>query len=125
MTKFMIIKLITIYSLAYNVDPSIAISVCAVESRFNPNAIGITNDLGLFQLNPRSFPQYTKKQLLDPKLNIKLGIKYLAKVKKQCHHKEGINWLVCYNYGFKNAKRVKYPELFPYVKKIKLTMKGI
>jgi len=110
------------YSLAYNIDPNIAISVAAVESQFNPNAIGITKDLGVFQLNPKSFPNYTKAQLLDAKTNIELGVKYLAKVKKECNHQEGITWVICYNYGGKNAKKVKHPKLFPYVKKVQLAI---
>lgn len=125
MTKLTIIKLITMYSLAYNIDPSIAISVCAVESGFNTNAIGITNDLGLFQLNPKSFPQYNKKQLLDPKLNIKLGIKYLAKMKKECNYKGDVNWLICYNMGIRGAQKIRQPASNSYIKKIKLNMKGI
>lgn len=122
MMKIMIIKMITMYSLQYGIDPKIAISVAAVESGFNPNAIGITQDIGIFQLNPKSFPDYTKKQLLDPETNIVLGIKYLAKMKKECKYKDDNEWLVCWNYGPKNAKKVKHPSLFPYVKKIKLTM---
>lgn len=122
MTKLMIVKMITVYALKYGVDANVAISVAAVESQFNPNAIGITHDLGVFQLNPKSFPEYTKAQLLDPKTNIELGVKYLAKVKKECNHQEGITWLVCYNYGNKNAKKVKHPMLFPYVKKVQLAI---
>lgn len=114
----MIVKLIHTYALQYGVDPAIATSVAAVESQFNPNVIGITGDVGVFQLNPKSFPQYTIKQLKDPKLNIELGIKYLAKVKKECKHKNNNDWLVCWNYGPKNAEKVKHPSLFPYVKKV-------
>lgn len=120
--KILIIQLIQTYALQYVVDPQIAVSVAAVESQFKPAIIGVTGDVGIFQLNPRSFPQYTVKQLQDPVLNIKLGVQYLAKVKKECTHQEGVTWLVCYNYGSKNAKKVRYPQLFPYVKKIKLQM---
>jgi soluble lytic murein transglycosylase-like protein len=122
MTKIMLIKLITMYSLAYNIDPKITLSVVAVESGFNSSIIGITGDAGLFQLNPKSFPNYTIKQLKDPRLNIELGIKYLAKMKKECKYKDNNTWLVCWNFGPKNAKKVKHPELFPYVKKIELVM---
>lgn len=118
MTKIMIIKMITFYSLQYGIDPKISLAVVAVESGFNANIIGVTNDVGLFQLNPKSFPQFTKKQLLDPKTNIMIGIKYLAKVKKECKHKDNNDWLVCWNYGPKNAQKVKHPQLFPYIKKI-------
>lgn len=122
MTKIMIIKLIQMYALAYNIDPNIAISVAAVESGFNANIIGITGDVGIFQLNPKSFPKYTIKQLKDPIINIKLGIKYLAKMKKECNYKDNDEWLICWNYGLNNAKKVKHPSLFPYVKKVKLVM---
>lgn len=122
MTKIMIIKLITYYSLQYGIDPKVALSVAQIESRFNPNAIGSTFDIGVFQLNPKSFPKYTQKQLLDPKINIELGIKYLAKMQKECKHKEDINWLTCYNMGAKKAKTIRYPNLFPYIKKVKLAM---
>lgn len=118
MTKIAIIKLITYYSLIYGIQPEISISVVEVESQFRPSVVGITGDVGLFQLQPASFPQYSIKQLKDPKLNIELGIKYLAKMKKECNHKKNNEWLVCYNFGKRNAKKVKHPELFPYVLKI-------
>ena len=122
-SKTIIIKLITMYSLAYNIDPKVALAVCEVESGFNINAIGITKDLGLFQLNPKSFPQYSKKQLLDPITNIELDIKYLAQMKKECKYKDNLDWLLCYNMGMKNAKKVKYPKLWPYTKRVtKLVM---
>lgn len=122
MTKMMIVKLITITAMKYGVEPQVAVAVAAVESQFNPTVIGVTGDVGVFQLNPLSFPDYSVNQLKDPKLNIELGIKYLAKVKKECKHKDDINWLVCWNYGPKNAKKVKHPSLFPYVKKVTKVM---
>jgi soluble lytic murein transglycosylase-like protein len=122
--KLMIIKMITMYSLQYGIDPKIALSVVAVESGFDSTIVGVTGDVGLFQLNPKSFPNYTVKQLKDPTLNIELGIKYLAKMKKECKYKNDNEWLICWNYGPKNAKKVKHPGLFPYVKKVKLVMNG-
>jgi soluble lytic murein transglycosylase-like protein len=119
MMKLVIIQLIQTYALQYGVDPQVAISVAAVESQFNPNVIGITGDVGVFQLNPKSFPQYTIKQLKDPKLNIQLGVKYLAKMKKECKYKYGLNWLTCYNMGPKKARTVKHPSLYKYVLKVK------
>lgn len=122
MTKLAIIKLITFYSLIYGVDAKVAVSVAAVESNFNPNVIGITGDVGLFQLQPQSFPQYTIKQLKDPKLNIVLGVQYLAKMKKECKYKDNNEWLLCFNMGPNAAKKVKHPELWPYTKKVALAM---
>lgn len=120
MTKIAIIKMIQMYCLIYGVDPQIGVSVAAVESRLNPNAIGVTKDVGLFQLNLKSFPEYTKEQLLEPHLNARLGIKYLAKMKKECKYKEGLTFLICYNYGKQNAKKVKFPQKFPYLKRIEI-----
>lgn len=125
MTKLALIKLITMYSLQYGIDPNIAVAVVATESSFDYNAIGITGDVGLFQLRPSSFPQYTTYQLLNPRLNIRLGVWYLSYVRKHCTHKEGVTWLICYNYGFKNAHRVKHPKLFPYIKRIDLAMRNL
>lgn len=126
MTKLTIIKLITAYALQYGVDPHVAVSVAAVESNFNPTTIGVTGDIGVFQLNPRSFPAYTTEQLMNTKLNIKLGVQYLANVKKQCKYQDDINWLVCYNYGVRNtSQRVKHPALFPYVKKVRVAMRSM
>jgi soluble lytic murein transglycosylase-like protein len=108
--------------LIYGIDPEVALNVARIESNLNPNAIGVTNDIGLFQLRPQSFPQYTKKQLLNPELNVKLGIQYIAYVKKHCKHKEKYDYLACYNAGIKKASSFKYPRLFPYVKRFQLAM---
>jgi membrane-bound lytic murein transglycosylase MltF len=124
MTKLAMIKLITTYCLMYGIDPKIAVSVASVESGFNPTVIGITGDIGVFQLNPRSFPTYTVKDLQNPETNIRLGVQYLAYVKSKCSIKDDLGWLVCFNYGPKNARKVKHPLLFPYVKKVYFTMNG-
>jgi hypothetical protein len=96
-------------------DPSVCITVAKMESNFDASVIGPKHELGLFQLNPLSFPKYSKKYLLNPKNNIRLGVNYLKEVKDNCIHRTELNWLVCYNYGYENAKHVKYPWLFPYV----------
>lgn len=117
-----ILALITYYAGMYGIDPNVAVAVVQHESKFNVHAVGSKNERGLFQLMPSSFPQYKPDELFNPKLNIKLGIEYLAWNKKYCKHKENINWLTCYNYGLKNAEHVRYPHLFPYVKEISKIM---
>lgn len=117
-----IVGLIMYYSGVYNMDPVLSLAVVQVESNFNPNAESPTKDLGLFQLNPESFKHYSREQLLDTETNIKLGVQYLAQMKAECVHREGITWLTCYNYGTQNAKRVKQPNLFPYVRKVRRAM---
>jgi|ERR1700722_5989528 len=124
MTKYIIIKLIIFYSQIYGIDPKLSLAVAKIESNFNPSAVSQTADYGVFQLNSGSFPQYTKDQLLDPKVNIPEGIKYLAKMKKECKFKNNNEFLVCFNYGKKNANKVHYPKLWPYKVKVELAMKG-
>lgn len=124
MSKTIIIKLIMFYSQIYHVDANLSLAVAKTESGLNSKAISKTHDYGLFQLNEASFKQYTKAQLLDPNINIPEGIKYLAKMKKECKFKDNNNFLVCYNMGIKNARKVKYPSKWPYTKKVLLAMKG-
>lgn len=112
-----LIALIGYYSAVYGVDPKLALSVAVVESRLNPTAVSERGAIGVFQLMPQSF-NMPARDLFNPEVNIKLGVKYLSWNKKYCKHKVDNTWLVCYNYGIGNAARVKYPKLFPYYKQV-------
>lgn len=114
-----ILAIIYLYAMQYNIDPDIVKAVVAVESNFNVNAVGSVGELSLMQLNPTSFPGYTKEQLKNPYLNIKLGVEYLSKLKQSCVHKDNDTYLVCYNLGSYKATKVKHPKLWPYYKKVK------
>jgi len=124
MTKAAIIKLIIMYAHTYGVNPELAISVAQIESNFNSNAVGQAKEVGLFQLKPEYVKEYSRKQLFDPRINIKVGVQRLAETQKNCLHKQNNDFLVCWNYGYSNAKRVKHPSLFPYVKRVTLAMKN-
>lgn len=124
MSPIYIITLIGYYSAIFNIDPKISLAVVEAESNFKVNLIGSKNERGLFQLMPQSFPKLKLKDLQDPETNIREGIKYLAWNKKYCPLKEDIQWVICWNYGIQNAKKVKHPKLFPYYKKIKKLVKG-
>lgn len=117
-----IISLIMTYSQMYGVDPQIVFAVIGVESSFRANAISHTGDYGLMQLNKKVYYNYSVEQLLDPETNIKLGIKHLALAKQASKHKGEFSWLTFYNCGYK-SNDFKYPNLHPYVKKIKKKMK--
>ena len=119
MTKVAIVKLIIMYANMYGIDPNIALAVAQAESAFNPAAVGLAGEIGLYQVMPQYVEGYSKKQLSDPATNIKVGIEKLAEAKKDCIHKGHYDWLVCYNYGITAAKHVKHPSLFPYVKRVK------
>lgn len=114
----LIIAFITYYANVYGVDPQLAVSVARVESSLNPNAKGSAGEIGLFQIKPSSVPHVRPEDLFDPAINAREGVKYLAWNKKYCNHKEDKTFLVCYNYGIENAKKVKHPKLFPYYKKV-------
>lgn len=112
------IALITMYASLYGVDPNLALSIAKVESGYNPNAVSYKGAVGLFQIIPR-YTKYSKEQLLDPVTNTKEAMRIIREYQKNCVHKEKFTWLVCYNFGINNAKKVKHPHLFPYVKKVK------
>lgn len=122
MGKELIIALIVSYSKLYGVSPEVAVSVAAVESRFEVQATSHKGAIGIFQLMPQYFPKYTKAQLRNPEINIKLGIQRLAEYQKTCVHKDDLTWLTCYNFGPRNARKVRYPNKFPYVRKVKEVM---
>ena len=48
-----------------------AVAIAMAESRGNPAAISSTGDYGLWQVNARSWPQFSTAQLLDPLGNAK------------------------------------------------------
>lgn len=115
-----IVGLIMAVSPIFGIEPKVAVSVAMIESAMNPHAIGSSGEIGLFQIMPNiaKAKGYSKKQLLDPTINIFVGLQMLKEAKEGCVHKHKNDWLVCYNYGAKNARNVKHPRQFPYVKKI-------
>lgn len=126
MTEATIIALITSYSMMFNVNPKVAISVARVESRLNPKAVSRDGfDHGLFQIRSTSYPGYSKKALMNPRINIFLGVLHLKKAKDTCIHQKDLNWLTCYNLGNAGAKKVKYPHLWKYVKAVNKELNNI
>ena len=125
LTKAAIIAIITLQAPKYGIEPELALAVVEHESKFNVKATSPVGAIGLFQIMASSQPSYSKEQIRHPATNIKLGLKMLAEYKKSCVHRDRLNWLVCYNYGPANAKKVKYPEKFPYVKKISEILRRI
>lgn len=115
--------IILIMSLAphYGIDPKVALAVAEVESRYNAKAIGGAGEIGLFQIHPTVAKKlgYTKKQLLRPATNIRVGLRMLRDAKATCIYRGGLTYLVCYNYGRANAKKIKHPNSFPYVRKVR------
>ncbi len=98
---------------ANGLDPSLVLAVIEVESNFNPNAVGSTHgEIGLMQLHPRFFPGAT----FSVEENIRLGVEYLARLKRLKAATQGCGWFVSYNTG-PNAE-IKYPTRHPYYRKV-------
>ena len=120
MTSAVVVSIIVALAPIFGIDPKVAVAVATVESQLNPNAKGSSGEIGLFQIMPNIAKKkgFTPKQLYTPVLNVYFGLQMLQDAKRTCVHQNGNDWLVCYNYGQKNAKTVHYPHKFPYVKKV-------
>lgn len=103
--------LITREAIRQGIDPAVALAVVSVESNFNPTAVGPVGELGLFQIR---VPRYEDKYL-QPKINIREGVRRLVYWKRNCPSQDGLTWVICYNQG---ARHPKYPYLHPYYKRI-------
>jgi soluble lytic murein transglycosylase len=77
---------------AHRVDPMLLYALIRQESQFNPRAISSADALGLMQIIPPTAAQVagwlrlrppTRKSMLEPNLNIRLGSRYLAYLLKR------------------------------------------
>jgi hypothetical protein len=92
-------------SAQYGVSPFLVLSLIDVESRFRPAAVSPRGAVGLMQLLPDTAAEVALKTgliwhpdlLVDPKANIELGLRYMAKLKKQFGSEEDA--LTAYNMG--------------------------
>ena len=76
----------------HRVDPMLIFALIRQESQFNPRAISSADALGLMQIIPPTAAQVagwlrlrnpTRKSMLQPNLNIRLGSRYLAYLLKR------------------------------------------
>jgi soluble lytic murein transglycosylase-like protein len=96
----------------YGIEPSLVRAIIFVESSNNPNAVGRDGEVGLMQLHPKWHPNVS----FDPKENIKLGIKYLAKIRARHGARHTNSWFVFFNYG--PNKKLDNPRETEYYKKV-------
>ncbi len=122
MSQVVIASLIQFWAPVYGVPSNVALAVAQHESGLKMNAVGKLGEVGVFQLRPEFHREYTMNQLKDPMINITVGLETLKKSMDTCVHKVNLGYLVCFNYGNKNAKKVHHPELFPYVQAVKRLM---
>jgi soluble lytic murein transglycosylase-like protein len=116
----MINLLITFYSMVNGIDTSLAFQMARVESNMNPNAISLTQDGGLYQLNRNSYRFHNEKWRFQPVTNMAIALNYLSKLKEKCTHKSYNSYIICYNMGIRGASKIKFPLKQTYYKKMNL-----
>jgi soluble lytic murein transglycosylase len=129
-------------SAAKALDPYLVYSLMKQESLFDPHAVSSASAVGLMQLLPstaRRLAGVTDERalgaddLVDPNLNVRLGVTYLAELAAR-YHNDPVFILASYNAGEKAAdswkerfgaleldelvERVTYRETRQYVKKV-------
>lgn len=119
-----ILALIHVYSVLYNVDPRLIESIIKIESNYDTHAISSRGAVGLMQVMPQ-YVHKSVKQLQNPEINIREGIKLLLKIKEECRHKEDFTYMVCYAMGAPKGNKVKYPKKFFYYKRLTEAMKYV
>lgn len=112
-----ILKLILMFSQAEHLDWKVAYSIAMVESHGDMRAVGSKGERGAFQLLPKAYPQYTKEDLSKPEINVYLGVKMLAQLRKSCPFKDAHTYVVCYNRGVAGAANVGDPKRDHYYRK--------
>jgi len=107
------------FAQAYELKPETVKTIIHIESSWNPKALSSADCRGLMQLHPRTaLKKYgiTKDKLYDPWINIRLGCDYYSHLLNQFDN-ERDRALVAYNSGPTNARKVRYPSEYFYVKK--------
>lgn len=98
----------------YNYDPIFLLAIIKTESRFNPNAVGTSGEIGLMQIKPstaewiakkKKFPWVNKDELFNPEYNIHLGALYFKYLKKSLKSKAS-DYVTAYNMGPANLRRL-------------------
>ena len=82
----------------YNIDPFLIKAYIKVESGFNAQACSSKGAIGLMQLMPDKAPNRKINLLYDPSINIDIGVKYIAYLKKRFNGKTKLA-IAAYNAG--------------------------
>ncbi|MDB5794238.1 MAG: lytic transglycosylase protein [Noviherbaspirillum sp.] len=112
----------------FELDPALLKAVMAAESGFNPNAVSPKGAVGLMQVMPATAERYglqgDRKQtiaqkLADPKINIRLGARYLRDLRRMFPSEPHLV-LASYNAGEGAVRKYRntippYPETRNYV----------
>jgi hypothetical protein len=94
-----------------SVPPSLALAVARIESNFDPRAHSSAGARGVMQIMPRTAWgefRVRSNDLWDPRLNARLGVRYLEKL----YHQYGERWdLALSHYNGGGIKRDRYGRL--------------
>lgn len=102
-------------------DPLFILAVIQTESKFDPNIIGNAGEIGLMQIKPdtahwiaqkENIPWTGKNMLKNPATNIRIGIAYLAFLRKNFAG-AAPNYVSAYNMGPKNVRRLVAQAIQP------------
>jgi soluble lytic murein transglycosylase-like protein len=102
-------------ALEENFDPALAVAIATVESGLNPRVVGTQGEVGVFQLLPSYHPV---ANALDTRKNAHVAIQYLKKIRTRYEPVCGDAWIIFYNLGPNYQKRIRYPALFGYYKRV-------
>jgi soluble lytic murein transglycosylase-like protein len=114
---------ISLLSIIYGIDTSLAMNIAHIESNSNPKAYSKTGDGGLFQLNENYYKFHNLKWVYDIQINTSLAMKTLQDLKEKCSHKLHKTYVVCYNLGISGAKKIKNPHGQTYYRKLNYVWK--
>jgi soluble lytic murein transglycosylase-like protein len=95
------------------IDPFLVTAIAFKESSFRAKVHGKRGEVGLMQILPkgaltRTITRTTKKQLLDARSNIRVGIGHLNYWQNRCGPDNMDRWLSAYNSG--RCKKTKYAK---------------
>lgn len=106
-------------------DPLFVLAVIQTESSFDPTIVGRHGEIGLMQIKPttaqwiaqkENLPWKGKNTLKNPSMNIKIGIAYMAFLRKNFSGAAS-RYVAAYNMGPKNVRRLaaqsKRPRDYP------------
>jgi soluble lytic murein transglycosylase-like protein len=110
----------------HRVDSLLVAAIVETESGFAPNRVSPKGALGLMQVLPSTAEDYGATDLLDPRVNLEVGSRYLGELIKG--FRGNLNLAVAaYNAGPGAVERYSgvppYPETKDYVKRV-LTLYG-
>lgn len=106
----------------YNIPPNFVLTIIYTESRFDPNAVGKSEDTGLMQIVPRYHKDRLKRfnvalhELTQINSNIQIGCDILAEAKKGRPNTDKTLWYIAFKYNgskrYANVIMHRYNKLF-------------